>query len=134
MNTHEKPGSMTFDAYTYGGLNYRVSARVLNKERPTGLMRVAHTLSGYDVTIKVRYPDGRNVTFKRCGSLMWMPSGNCAWSLSSQTGLWNSANTMNVRDHGSAWSYRTDRLAFEAMCDYIKRSLIQGPFTLRREP
>ena len=105
MSTHDKPAPITIDTK-----DFRVRISVVNDVAPTGLAAVAYTRSGYDVNVKVVDKNTGEVhNHKRIGSLMWRPSGGCAWSLASSN-FWTWANTMS-KECGGPFSYRTDAFA-----------------------
>lgn len=133
MSTHDKPVPITIDTK-----DYKVRISVVNDERPTGLAGAVYICRGYDVNVKVTDKrTGEVQDFKRIGSLMWRPSGNCAWSLAS-TDLWLVANTLygetNERNErlGAGWSYMTDSFALKGLAEFIRVNLVNGPTRLTK--
>lgn len=105
-------------------LGTKITARVVQPQRPTGLAGVCWTQQDEDVNITVA-----GHKFTRVGSIMWtqiagyVPS--YGWSLGEETGFWLSCNTLGYK--GKRWTFKHPDAAFRNLCEYVRSSIAGGP-------
>lgn len=126
-NTHVDHSAVKERSWLVHLLGTRLSVRVVQPERPTGLAAIVWSQHGEDINIKVA-----DRKFTRCGSIIWTSStiqnetvARYGWSLGSEEGFWNFCNTLGYK--GKRWVFVTPDAAFRSLCEYVRLSIQSGP-------